>query len=362
MTSSVHNPFARGMVLVSLVVVFFVASTFVRSAAAVVIDTGDGSGNVEAPAGLRWWNHVESRLGGTTVIYLGDGWILTAGHVGMGVLLLSGERFDPDPDTLVTFGEPGHLADLIAFRLATSKPWPDLPLMEITRVSPQSGEEVLMIGNGHDRGPRVRENDDASGAPLGWRWGAGTNKRWGTNRVVGSAPVVEHSKTSSLAFATRFDPLHGGDPTLYEGQAASGDSGGAVFKRRDPDDPKSDWVLAGVMFTVTHSNEGDEESALYGDRTHSIDLAAYRDALIAAVRPACFDERDDDGDGRIDYPEDTGCESRLDDDEGGEETSDETAGRHGDVPSPGATLMIGAGILAAAFALWLPTRGSRTPR
>lgn len=284
-------------------------------ARAVIIDSGDGSGNVEAPPDFPWWDHVDQRLGGTTIIHLGDGWVLTAKHVGMGVLLFGDERYAPDPETLVAFGEPDSPADLIVFRLAEGKPWPDLPPMELAETTPAPGEEVLMIGNGRDRGARFEPAWQGEAAVTGWRWGDASTKRWGTNRVASPSRVVDHGDTSTLAFATRFDSFYSGDSTPHEAQAALGDSGGAVFARRDPGDPDSDWVLAGVIFTVNHPNGGPLETALYGDFTHAVDLAAHRDELIAVVRPACANGRDDDGDGRTDHPEDPDCASPSDDTE-----------------------------------------------
>jgi len=327
----------------------------VASAAhAVIIDSGDGAGNIDPPPDFPWWHHVDQRLGGTSIIYLGNGWVLTARHVGMGSLLYGGTRYEPDPDTAVTFGDPDSPTDLIAFRLARGKPWPALRLMEFAATTPVPGEEVLMIGNGRNRGRRLRDERQGANSPLGWGWSAGSKKRWGTNRVAAPYQVIDHGDTSTLAFSTRFDSLFMAGATPHEAQAATGDSGGAVFKRRDANDPDSEWVLAGVIFTVNHPNGGPLETALYGDYTHAADLSVLRDELIEAVRPQCANERDDDGDGLTDHPTGADCESAHDDEEA--DGSSQPA-------APDPFWLQGVTIAAASAALiYAVTRGSRTRR
>ena len=321
---------------------------------AVIIDSGDGASNLDPPPGFAHWHHVDERLGGTSVIYLGHGWVLTARHVGAGIVLFGGQRFDPDPDTMSWFGDPEHPADLMLFRLATNRPWPDLPLLEIARESPEIGERVLMVGNGRNRGKRLRTKLPGGLILTGWKWGPKTNKRWGTNRVVHSVRVVEHGDTSTKAFSTRFDSLYDGGATEHEAQAAEGDSGGAIFKRRDSADAGSEWVLAGVMFTVNHPFGGAPDVAFYGDLTHAVDLTAYRDDLIERIRPTCSDERDNDGDGLIDPPDDPDCASRSNENEGG---------RPPRARPPEALAWWIAGLaVALGLAAIVFTRVSRTPR
>lgn len=324
------------------------------AAHAVIIDSGDGSGNIDPPPDFPWWNHVDQRLGGTSIIYLGNGWVLTARHVGMGSLLYGGTRYEPDPDTAVSFGDPDSPTDVIVFRLAEGKPWPGLRLMELAEATPVPGEEVLMIGNGRNRGERLRNESETAKPPLGWGWAGGSTKRWGTNRVAGPHRVVDHGDTSTFAFSTRFDSLFMAGATPHEAQAAVGDSGGAVFKRRDPDDPESEWVLAGVIFTVSHPNGGPLEAALYGDYTYAADLSIHRDELIEAVRPQCANERDDDGDDLIDHPADFGCESAYDDGEA-DGTSE---------PAPPDPFWLQGIVIAAAAAalIYAVTRASRRRR
>jgi hypothetical protein len=329
------------------------ACLIASAAAGVIIDSGDGAGNLDPPPDFPYWQNVEQRLGGTTVIHLGYGWVLTARHVGAGVVMFGGRRYDPDPDTITFFGDPDQPADLMLFRLSAQAPWPDVPPLPIARMRPRAGQEVLMIGNGRNRDTRVYATSDSGRDLVGWSWARQSSKRWGTNRVTAPSSEIEHEGTATQAFSTRFESLYDGGATAHEAQAALGDSGGAVFARANPYDPDSEWVLSGVMFTVHHPAGGPPNAALYGDLTHSVDLAAYRDEIIALVRPACSDEIDNDGDGLVDHPDDPDCESPS--------AEREALAAPAPPGSPWPWLVAGLAV-AAGLASVVLTRGSRTPR
>ena len=46
---------------------------------------GDGTGNVTAPPDDPGWDHLGTK-GGTTVVYVGNRWVLTAHHVGAWII------------------------------------------------------------------------------------------------------------------------------------------------------------------------------------------------------------------------------------------------------------------------------------
>jgi hypothetical protein len=48
---------------------------------------------------------------------------------------------------------------------------------------------------------------------------------------------------------------------------------------------------------------------VFGNLSLAADLSFYRDQILAAMSlPGCRNGLDDDGDGRIDHPDDTGCD------------------------------------------------------
>ena len=75
----------------------FVLLLLVQTASAVIIDSGDGTGNTSAPSPDPGWDHV-GVASGLTAVYLGDGWVLTAAHVGVGPVDFGGTLYDPQPN------------------------------------------------------------------------------------------------------------------------------------------------------------------------------------------------------------------------------------------------------------------------
>lgn len=259
-------------------------------ASAVAIASEPGSGNVTAPADDPGFAHVGSP-GIATVVYLGNGWVLTANHVVDDDVTLDGVVYPRVPGSRITFTNPdASLPDIAAYRI---DPHPDLPILPIRADTPADGTPVLMIGHGLDRGGPVSWEGHDGFAMLGSQ-----SVRWGTNEIAGSGTLG-----GDAAIATSFDE----DGTLHEAQAQYGDSGGPVFAKN----AQGQWELAGIMFTID-IYEGQPSYVLYGNVTYAIDLSAYRDQIIAAVRPECSDEIGNDADALVDFPADPGCTSSED--------------------------------------------------
>jgi hypothetical protein len=72
------------------------------------------------------------------------------------------------------------------------------------------------------------------------------------------------------------------------------------------------WLLAGMMTSVTGYTRHPARTSMYGDTTYAADLSVYRGEILHWARPACGNEEDDDGDERIDFAEDPGCDSERD--------------------------------------------------
>ena len=201
-----------------------------------------------------------------SVVYLGNGWVLTANHVGDTDVTLGGVVYPRVPGSRITFTNPDlSVPDLSAYRI---DPHPELSILPIRASTPPNGTPVVMIGHGVNRAGPV-----TWGEYTGFIDAAGQTIRWGTN-VVDGAGMLE----GSAAFATVFDPAVSAD----EAQGAYGDSGGAVYAKN----AQGAWELAGIMFTVGGYEEQPYNYHLEGNVTYAIDLAAYRDQIIAAVRPS----------------------------------------------------------------------------
>lgn len=317
--------------------------------ASALIAPGDDTVTTQPPPDDPGWASVGKRLGGPTVVYLGNGWVLTAHHVGAGVVEIGGSEYYNVDTSLRRFTNPdGSPADLIAYRIEPGpkqSPMPDLPILPIRTAPPMPGEEVVLIGTGRSAGEPIEVDTPGLGVRTGFEK-APDAKRWGTNRVERWPVTVEHLGNRNRVLITVFDPPGAEGATPYEAGAGSGDSGGALFALRNPADPSRGWALAGIMSSVSRQSTRPPGATVYGDATHSIDVSHYRDQIISLVRPACSNELDDDGDGRIDHPADRDCEDTAGHSEG-----------EGVAPPPvggsvtfagGASLILSVG----AFALW----------
>ena len=257
------------------------------SAAAVIIDSGDGSGNTTAPPDDPGFAHVGKRSG-LTAVYLGNGWVVTANHVLEGEVILGGVTYP----AVVGSKTQIATADLAVFQLATHPPLGILPISSNPDIT---GETVVMIGHGRNRGTSTTA---CAPPPIGgYLWGAGREVRWGENVVTAYQNIL-----STDTFYTTFDS----NGLTHEAQGAHGDSGGAVFVQNG-----GAWELAGIMVATGSFGCQPAESALYGNLTWAADLATYRTQLISMTRPQCSDEIDNDGDLLVDHPDDPDCASEL---------------------------------------------------
>jgi hypothetical protein len=248
-----------------------------RPATAVVIDSGDGSGNTSAPADDPGWSHV-GVLGKITGVSLGDHWVITAGHTGAGALRLGDRLFEAVQGNIRhrIFTAPGEAADLQLFQLRRA---PELPPLRLASSAPRVEKEVVMIGNGRNRSPSLSGwSPTWTIAPLSEAWyagyqpAAGSAMRWGTNRIAATDLITQLGNGVTRSFASVFD---GGLPTPFEAQAASGDSGGPVFAKNDD----GEWELIGILSTISQQQGQPPSLTVYGNATYAVDIHAYRDQI-----------------------------------------------------------------------------------
>jgi hypothetical protein len=256
------------------------------AASGVVIDTGDGSGNLTVPADDPGFANVGWSSNSLTGVYLRDRWVLTANHVGEPTAFhFSGISYPTVPGSHVRFEtSPGVGADLALVRLVSDPP---LPPVVLATSGPDVGDVVTLIGNG-----RLRELAPTCwnsvftpvscgmGPPPAFR-GYETQDarliRWGRNQVtvVGSEVTLPGSGTS-LSFSTRFD--ESGVPD--EAQLARGDSGGAAFLKRG-----SQWQLVGILFAQTVEFGQPADAAVFGNDSLIVDVAFYEHQIDLLVNP-----------------------------------------------------------------------------
>ncbi|HJO24924.1 MAG: trypsin-like peptidase domain-containing protein [Myxococcota bacterium] len=230
-------------------------------ARAILVDSDDQARFQRAPDDDPGWANVGFRAG-TSAIYLGDGWVLTASHAGFGPVDFDGTVYEPVPSSRIQLTAPDdseHKADLILFRL---DPAPDLPRLELTDTGPREGTAVILVGFGSGRGAPV-----ARGTLSGFRIDGQKKRRWGTNRMdPGREKVPGPNKSTTQTFGMSF--LRGGSD--HESQATVGDSGGAVFVKEP-----NGWHLAGVMLSVQNFPGQAPVEVLFGNATFAADLSLY---------------------------------------------------------------------------------------
>jgi len=268
-------------------------------ARAVIIETGDGTGNVIAPPDDPGWANLGTR-GNLTVVYLGRRWVLTANHVGAGNVVLEGQTYSPVPGSAIQFENPDTSpADLMVFKIFGD---PGLRRLDIASFLPVVGDPISAIGNGRNRGSATTFMGLG-----GYNWGSGHSMRWGSNVVSEIDILVDTTYSFAVTFTDPLDPSATGD----EAAGANGDSGGGVFTKVG-----GDWYLAGTLFAISQYTDQPSTTSIYGNRLFAVDLSFYRDDILAVIEQrSCSDGLDDDGDGFTDYPADPECVSANDDSE-----------------------------------------------
>jgi autotransporter-associated beta strand protein len=248
------------------------------SARAVIILGGDGTGNTTAPAdsiGDPGWVNVGR--GNNSCVYLGNRWVLTCAHVGAANTTFNGTAYNLVPGSSIRLnvseGNGTDPIDLILYRINAQPA--GLASLRISTSSPACDSLVTAVGYGANRGESTA---------YGFLWGANTGtKRWGRNVVSSTySGLINTGYGSNHVFQTSFNksPSLALDPHLAfnEFQAASGDSGGAVFAK-----DAEGWKLSGIIEAVSTAG-----NANYGDTTYSIDLSFYADQINAALATCPF--------------------------------------------------------------------------
>lgn len=272
------------------------------SARAVLIDSADGTGNISAPANDPGFAHL-AVVNHQSAVYLENGWLLTAYHVGIGEIELNGTLYDFVVDSRRRIQGSGvNPPDLALIKL---KGDPGLPSLPLATQTPGAGSELILIGQGRSRGTAT----SWSGLD-GWNWIYPYTTRWGSNRVTDASVFALDTQSFSLEFDAPGDPAY----TTDEAIATQGDSGGGVFHETG-----GSWVLAGILFAVSQPQNQPSLTSLYTNSSLAADVASYRDEILSIIQvPDCSNGLDDDLDGQIDVGADPGCDS-------GSDTSEQSA-------------------------------------
>jgi len=201
------------------------------------------------------WDYVGT-VNGASAVYLGNDWVLTAGHVGAGNFSLGGTSYTVVAGSAqgVT-NSNGSAADLTMFKLTLA---PNLPALTIATSPPvaastgQAGSSVAMIGYG------------------------GGSESWGLNTVNYinySASVGGYISNDFLTFyGTSSSPSYANNAFLI-----GGDSGGGDFIYNSS---TQTWMLAGI----NEAYDGQNDSYMVQLSTYAPEISG----LMAAPEPSPF--------------------------------------------------------------------------
>jgi hypothetical protein len=223
------------------VLVLFTAVSVARAVVMVDVSGTHPGGTGETGYGLE--NYV-GQIKGASGIYLGNGWVLTAAHVGAGTFTLNGASYEVIADSAVSFyNASGMQADLTLFQIAG---------LTGEGISLYSGSlvdsELYLLGYG--------------GGVFGWGTATIPNNSFYTHDA--NDPKLPYFSETFVVPSYSYNSIN-----LYSGNALaiSGDSGGGVFIYDDYD---GEWKLAGVM-------------VLAGTVTLGADMNVYGADILAAM-------------------------------------------------------------------------------
>ena len=187
-----------------------------------------------ASADFTGWDYL-GQVNGATGVYLGNNWVLTAGHVGPGTFTMSGTAFSYVPGTARTIVTGTDLADVELFQIASA---PALPALTLAGNSQQlTGNQVVMTG-----------------------FGGGHGKTWGANTITYDTLPVGVVVVSTTFNSIDFETEYGG---ANQAEVILGDSGGGDFLYAG-----GTWQLAGI-------NEANDDNL----NSYMVQLGVYSDAI-----------------------------------------------------------------------------------
>jgi hypothetical protein len=265
------------------------------AAMAVILAGGDGTQNTSAPAGGQGWDYVGriSAANGapSSVTYIANNWFITANHIKVldnptGVVI-NGSSYPIDPNSWTRLQNSSNgNADLNMFRIVGGSV--GLPGLMVRSTATANGSTLTMIGNG-----RNRQIDETTwngswvegGKPTvyrGYKWAAGSSKRWGTNVKEDDAGLISLPSpyNDTDAYFIDFDDIGGS-----EAQGATYDSGGGVFYNNS-----GNWELAGIMIAIANFGGQPIGSSVYGNLTYIADMQYYAAQIEAISQITDIDE------------------------------------------------------------------------
>src|SRR5271154_3302761 len=217
------------------------------------------------------WNYVGQINGDDSATYLGDGWVLTAAHVGAGTFDLNGNAYAEIPGSAQSIANASGTADLTLFRINTTSTTNGfvlgLPQLTISMNDPiafafgVTGSGVVMVGYGGRQGET---------------WGFNTVTQINQPITLQGASYVSNDFFTVLGANSYNNPGGSGSQSITNNaQLVGGDSGGGDFIFNSA---TGQWELAGINEAVGTTNQGQYVSAF-------VQLDSYAAQIEADMTP-----------------------------------------------------------------------------
>jgi len=252
---------------------------------------GTGSANTTGPfpvAGLNNVGIVQFNPASTGV-YIGNGWALTAAHIGPAqnfpgaTFTVAGNNYTVASVVPVTNSDSSS-ADLVAFKLSTT---PSLPTLRLSTASPTLTSDIYAMGDGLTRSATMTLGSDgyaeyAESSPSVLRYGTSItsvpqNLGVQTISTNGTTEVVNLGFGNTTVFTSTFTASTVTGFNTSSSLLSNGDSGGAVFGTNN--------TLLGIndfLSTLSTPDNQNANTAAYGDQSGYVDIATY-ESQIASI-------------------------------------------------------------------------------
>ncbi len=237
--------------------------------------------NAVSGTSVTGWNYVGQINNGASATYLGEGWVLTAGHVGAGTFDLNGNAYDEIAGSVLTITSSNNTVDLSLFQINTTASNTgavlDLPALTLSTSDPtafsyrNAGSSVAMIGYGGGQGES---------------WGVNTITQVNQSTTVDGYSYVSNDFYTVLGTVTINNRSGTNSKSITNNvQLVSGDSGGGDFIYNSV---TGQWELAGINEGAGNTDPNTYVSAMVQLDTYAPQIQSDMAQLSASPEPPAW--------------------------------------------------------------------------